>query len=115
MAATVLGRWVQHCVPKLCKTGKYLSLMDIMHSLMLFSAPIFWGFFGFFYHKKVSQYYIINLRKSFSLSLLFFPFWEFFSFSFFIPTTMITGPEPSRLKPTTYVAGILRELFIIQL
>ena len=37
---------------------------------MLFSAPIFWGFFGFFYHKKVSQYYIIDLRKSFSLSSL---------------------------------------------
>ena len=64
MAATVLSRWVQRCVPKLCKTGKYLS------ALMLFSAPIFWGFFGFFYHKKVSQYYIINLRKSFSLSSL---------------------------------------------
>ena len=39
-------------------------------TLMLFSAPIFWGFFEFFYHKKVSQYYIINLRKSFSLSFL---------------------------------------------
>ena len=32
MAATVLGKWTQHCVPELCKTGKYLSLRDIMHS-----------------------------------------------------------------------------------
>ena len=31
MAVTVLGRSIQHCVPKLCKTDKYLSLMDIMH------------------------------------------------------------------------------------
>ena len=37
---------------------------------MVFSASIFWGFFEFFYRKKVSQYYIINLRKSFSLSFL---------------------------------------------
>ena len=27
-------------------------------ALTLFSAPIFWRFFDFFYHKKVSQYYI---------------------------------------------------------
>ena len=32
MAATVLGKWIQHCVPELCKTDKYLSLRDIMHS-----------------------------------------------------------------------------------
>ena len=60
-------------------------------ALMLFSAPIFWGFFEPFNHKKVSRYYIINIRKSF-LSLFLFPFWEFFSFSFFILTTMRTGP-----------------------
>ena len=26
-------------------------------------------------------------------SLFLFPFWEFFSFSFYTPTTMITGPS----------------------
>ena len=57
-------------------------------ALMLFSAPIFWGFFEFFYHKKVSLYYIINLRKSFFLSFLLF-----FLEIFLIPTTMRTGPE----------------------
>jgi hypothetical protein len=31
-------------------------------------------------------------------SLFLFPFWEFFSLSFYTPTTMITGPE--RPDPT---------------
>ena len=61
MAATVLGRWIQ---------ANTCHLWISCTALMLFSAPIFWGFFEFFYHKKVSQYCIINLRKSFFLSSL---------------------------------------------
>ena len=71
VAATVLGRWIQHYVPKLCKTGKYLSLMDIMHSpdailVHLFSRD----FLNFFFIKSVIQYYTENLGKSFFLSFL---------------------------------------------
>ena len=50
---------------------------------MLFSAPIFWRFFNFFYHKKVSQYYIINLRKFFFLSFLLSFLGNFLFFLFY--------------------------------
>ena len=55
MAATVLGRWIQHCVPKRCKIGKYLSLMDIMHSPDAILVHLFSGNFWIFYHKKESH------------------------------------------------------------
>ena len=39
-------------------------------ALMVFSAPTFWGFFEFFYHKKVSQYPPLNDTVK-SLNLIF--------------------------------------------
>ena len=66
MAAAVLGRWIQHCVPKLCKIGKYLSLMDIMHSPDAILVHLFSGHFEFFYHEKVSH----NKSKKILFSLI---------------------------------------------
>ena len=36
---------------------------------------------------------ILVSQKIPPFSLFLFPFWEFFSFSFYTPTTMVTGPE----------------------
>jgi hypothetical protein len=50
------------------------------------------------------DFFITGKCQSTNKSLLFpffsFPFWEFFSFSFYIPTTMITGPYELRDKQT---------------
>ena len=94
---------------------------------MLFSAPIFWGFFEFFYHKKVSQYYIINLRKSFSLSFLLsflgiFLFFLFYSHNYENRATERDGEDwriaeavsfdPTLLHNANYTVTVGEDMFV---